>query len=265
MHKRTFSKVNYPMNYFTPRFILRRFEILKQIKEGNTFLEIGAGSLNLTKDLLKFFENGTLVDYNEDVIKIFNNLPVDTINRLNLYIGDFFLINLQNKFDCIVACEVMEHIKNDKEFLKKIYSLLNTNGQVIISVPAKEKFWDTDDEIVGHFRRYEKKTVIKLLLDEHFSNINIISYGFPFINALRFPRIFLAKIQKNNKVCISMEDRSKNSGISPIKKLLKVSSVLINKYSFYPLCIIASFFNSFDFSDGYILTAQKIVSTSKEQ
>ena len=252
------------MKYYTPRFLLRRFEVVKRIKKGNIFLEIGPGSLNLTIDLLKFFKEGTLVDYNKDIIKIYNNLPVHINNRLHLLIGDFMSIDLKNRFDCIVACEVMEHIDNDREFIKKVYSLLNNNGQITISVPARERYWDTDDVIVGHFRRYEKKTVIKLFSEEHFYNINIISYGFPFINVLRFPRIFLANLQRKKKMDHSMQDRSKDSGISPVRKLLSITKVLVNKYTFYPICIIASLFNRCDLSDGYILTAQKY-SIIKEQ
>ena len=245
------------MKYSAPRFLLRRFEIVKQIKRGNNFLEIGPGNLNLSIDLLKYFKKGTLIDFNHDIIIAFNNLPSLITRRLNLLIGDIMTISFNTKFDCIIACEVMEHIENDKEFINKIYSLLNSNGQVIISVPAKKGYWSIHDVIVGHFRRYEKRTVRKLLSDANFKNIKIISYGYPFIIALMVPRILLAYLQKSGKIGKSMHERTKDSGNSPLWKLLSFVRVLINKYTFYPICIMASFFNKYDLSDGYIITALK--------
>ena len=245
------------MKYNAPRFLLRRFEVVKQIKRGGAFLEIGPGNLNLSIDLLKYFRKGILVDFNKDVIKTFCDLPLSTKRRLHLLVGDISTVSFKRKFDCIIACEVMEHIENDREFIRKLYSLLNFNGQVIISVPAKKRYWSIHDVIVGHFRRYEKKTVIQLFSEEKFNNINIISYGFPFIIALMFPRIFLAYLQRNSKIGYSMQERTKDSGSSPLKKLLSIIRFLINKYTFYPVCIIASIFNKYDFSDGIIITAYK--------
>ena len=245
------------MKYYTPRFLFRRYQVLKRIKKGNHFLEIGPGSLNLTEDLLKHYTQGTLVEYNTYVQKIYNGLEKSIRKRLHLVIEDFMRFTSDSKYDCIIACEVMEHVEHDLVFLRKIHTLLNDRGQAIISVPARRKYWAMDDEIVGHYRRYEEKEINEMLLQEKFKDISIISYGFPFINILRWPRIILANAQAKNGMNLSIETRSKHSGISPVRRVLKLFGFLLNKYTVYPLCLISSLFNGYNLSDGYIITAEK--------
>ena len=50
--------------------------------------------------------------------------------------GDFFDIDWGNdKFDLIYINQVMEHIKDPVGYLKRFYELLNTNGNLFITVP----------------------------------------------------------------------------------------------------------------------------------
>ncbi len=98
--------------YYPPRYLFRRHEILKGIKPGQNFLEIGAGNLLLSQELLQFFQNGTLVDYNKQTQILFNKLNVSVQERLQLIISDFLPTVLDQKYDCIVACEVMEHVRD---------------------------------------------------------------------------------------------------------------------------------------------------------
>lgn len=245
------------MQYYPPRFLFRRYEILKRLKKGYNFLEIGPGSLSLTMDILKHYTNGTLVDYNPYVQEIYNGLEKPIKKRLNLVIEDFMLLNINSKYDCVIACEVMEHIEQDAEFLSKIYSLLNNHGVLILSVPSKQIFWSIHDSIVGHLRRYEKQEIINMLSKKDFKNISVISYGFPFINILRWPRILLAKMQAKEKKSWDIITQTKESGLSHHREFPKFLGILCNKYTAYPLCLIASLFNGYDLSDGYIITAEK--------
>ena len=245
------------MKYYTPRFLLRRYQIIKRIKGGHRFLEIGPGSFNLTEDILKHFSKGTLIDYNPYLQEIYDNLEPSIKNNLQFIIEDFMAFQIELKYECIVACEVMEHVEQDRKFLQKVYKLLNNHGQTIISVPARWRYWAKDDEIVGHFKRYEKKEIIEMLLRENFKNVSVISYGFPFINILRWPRILLANMQAKKKEHLSKETLSKHSGVSSVRWLMKLLRIFCNPYTIYPLCLISSLFNGYDLSDGYIITAEK--------
>lgn len=245
------------MTYYPPRYLFRRHEIVKRVRPATSFLEIGAGNLKLSQELLRFFHNGTLIDYNEKTNTLFQYLPPSSRSRLNLIISDFLNYNFQQTFDCIVACEVLEHVPQHHKFVQKMYQLLNKNGQLILSVPSRKKYWSTHDEIVGHLRRYEKEEIIELLRRNKFTNIEIISYGFPFVNILRWATILLAKYNYREKKLWSQEKQSQESGIIDAGILTNLTGILVNKYTCYPFCKFSTLFNKLDLSNGYLITAYK--------
>lgn len=238
----------------TPRYLLRRYEILKNIKPGYNFLEIGAGRLLLSIELLKHFQSGLSLDFDPQLIPRAERLTPEIKQRLTVRNQDFLTLTGDNYYDSIVSCEVMEHIKDDNYFMEKIYHLLKPNGQVILSVPARMKFWSLHDDIAGHIRRYEKKELISLFQKNNFKDIKVISYGYPFINVLRWMRIILAKKDIKKTKHLSQIELTQLSNINNIPYLFRL---ITNKYLFLPLNIISSLFNNFDLSEGYIIVARK--------
>jgi SAM-dependent methyltransferase len=245
------------MTYYPPRYLFRRHEIVKIVRPAKSFLEIGAGSLKLSLELLRFFHNGTLIDYNKNTNTLFQGLPPSSRTRLNLIISDFLDYNFQDTFDCIVACEVLEHVPQHLEFIQKMFQLLSKNGQLVLSVPARKKYWSLDDEVVGHIRRYEKEEIMELLHENKFTNIEIISYGFPFVNIFRRLCILWAKFYYDEKKQWNQEKQSQESGIIQTGRLANLTGILVNKYTFYPLCEFSTLFNKLDLSNGYLIAAYK--------
>ncbi len=60
------------------------------------------------------------------------------------------------KFDTIIYIDVLEHIEQSKEEIRKIKERLNTGGHLIILVPAFQFLYNEFDAKLGHFRRYNK-------------------------------------------------------------------------------------------------------------
>lgn len=54
--------------------------------------------------------------------------------------------------------DVLEHIKDDIDFLKQIENVLTDNGKVFITVPAFNYLWSQNDVNAQHYRRYTTKT-----------------------------------------------------------------------------------------------------------
>ncbi|MCB0208383.1 MAG: methyltransferase domain-containing protein [Anaerolineae bacterium] len=246
------------MKYYPPRYLFRRYEILRGIACGHNFLEVGPGNLQLSQELLRFFDNGMLIDYNPDVENVYHNLSAANKERLQLIIADLtYSAPIREKYDCVVACEVIEHVEHDDCIVKTMIELLNEDGQLIISVPSREKFWSNHDEIVGHVRRYEKKQLIDLLSKQGLSDIEVISYGYPFVNILRWPRILLAALQYRKKNQWSQQKQTQESGLMKSNPLINLIGVFCNQYTTYPLNLVASLFNRYDLSDGYVVFARK--------
>lgn len=76
--------------------------------------------------------------------------------------------------------DVIEHIKDDRGFLRDIYDRVEDEGIGIISVPAYNALWSSEDVVDGHFCRYKKKTLKKILIDSGFQ-ILYINYCFSFL------------------------------------------------------------------------------------
>jgi SAM-dependent methyltransferase len=233
---------------------------MRIVGKGECFLEVGPGDLGLALELISKFTTGTLIDFNTtDVKQIYDSLPETHKQKLKLIIADFSQYNqFESKFDCVVACEVMEHIENDWLFLKRTNALLVEGGQLILSVPAKQKFWSVDDVIVGHYRRYEKQELQEKLTKAGYSQINVISYGFPFQNLIRLGRIALARFQYKEKANWEKEKQSQQSAFMVKRRsYLNLIGLFVNKYTIYPFCVLTSLFNNMDLAEGYVVSARK--------
>ena len=90
------------------------------------------------------------------------NLPKRyNINALNLSFEDFE--SDSNKFDLILLVDVIEHIKDDKKVLKKLFNKLKPFGKMVIFVPACQYLYSPFDRQIGHFRRYSIKSLESIL------------------------------------------------------------------------------------------------------
>lgn len=246
--------------YYPPRYLFRRYEILRRIKPAEVFLEVGAGGLELSQELLRYFNRGKAIDFSPDTLSIYSKLEPCTTKRLIFEVTDVANLLEKNTYDCVVSCEVMEHCEDDKTFLVKICHQLKPQGQLILSVPAHMKFWSVHDEITGHYRRYERQEIIELLQTAGFDNIKVIAYGYPFINMLRWLRALYATKQARVKEQWNRTQQTQRSGINHVPAQVTWLGMLINPYTTLPLNWIARLFNRTDLSEGYIVTAQKKVS-----
>ncbi len=178
---------------------------------------------------------------------------------VKLNIVDFLDWKENHQADAALCFEVLEHIEDDSAALRKIRAWLKEGGHLFLSVPAHMKKWGKDDEIFGHFRRYEKTELLKLLEKNGFETIIFYSYGFPWLNILKKIREVQVRLKppkfdnaagKNAK-----ETGTRHSGVGFFKS--NALGFLFNRITFYPLILIGSLFNHLDLSDGYFVVARK--------
>jgi 2-polyprenyl-3-methyl-5-hydroxy-6-metoxy-1,4-benzoquinol methylase len=99
----------------------------------------------------------------------------------------------ESNANLILMMDVLEHIDNDLEFLKKYKDICKNGSKFIITVPAFNFLWSTHDEFLEHKRRYTIKTLSELVLKSGLtiSNINYY-YG------ILFPLVILMRLFINN-------------------------------------------------------------------
>jgi SAM-dependent methyltransferase len=57
-------------------------------------------------------------------------------------------------FDLVLACDVIEHVADDRGAFRELTRVLRPGGVLIFSVPLHPAHWTVFDDYVGHARRY---------------------------------------------------------------------------------------------------------------
>jgi len=52
-----------------------------------------------------------------------------------------------NQFDCLIACDVLEHVYDDKRALQEVFRILDSNGICIFTVPQKDNLQETYQDL----------------------------------------------------------------------------------------------------------------------
>ncbi len=106
---------------------------------------------------------GKILQTNKTVTALdINNKYLDIIKRKYPSI-DTFEFDLQatstpqrliNRFDSVVAINVLEHMPNMNLALKNIYTMLKPGGKLIVLIPSFQFAYGPMDKNLGHYRRY---------------------------------------------------------------------------------------------------------------
>lgn len=73
--------------------------------------------------------------------------------------GTLNSLNKNDKFDCIIYIDVLEHIEDDATEIRKAVEHLEQGGHLIILSPAFQFLFSPFDKAIGHYRRYNRKTL----------------------------------------------------------------------------------------------------------
>ena len=235
--------------------LLRKLVRNINVKE---YIEFGCGEGHNLKTLSDMGLSGIGIDFSSKALEIARRKKLVNTKLLE---KDF----MQAEIDClntdlVVLLFVLEHIENDDKALEILNSRINNNGYLILSIPAHEILYSSQDKIVGHYRRYNRETIISKLEKYNF-NVEIIQcFGFPVANLYtKLYNIYLSKIIKINTTNIFFQ----NTPISGIRLEKSHFPKIISNISnfFYPVIsqIIKSdtLFLNYDLGTHYIILARK--------
>lgn len=135
---------------------------------GVNILEVGSGDRSFTNQILRN-ANGpidrivsiepspTLFEIHENKYRFPENVSFHMIDLFNMSRDSFGM------FDTALFIHVLEHIKEDREALNKVHELLLPDGKILIEVPALPLLFSVHDEMLGHYRRYNKKILADIV------------------------------------------------------------------------------------------------------
>ena len=118
-----------------------------------------------------------------------------------------------NSIPVICVFDVIEHIKNDKQFMIMLKEILVENGKLLITVPAYNFLWSFEDDHADHFRRYRLKELCNRLIKLGF-NIEYSTYIFSILPILiYFFRTLPNKFKKHHNINNSELQHNQRKGI----------------------------------------------------
>jgi 2-polyprenyl-3-methyl-5-hydroxy-6-metoxy-1,4-benzoquinol methylase len=106
------------------------YQLTKMIPEKSSILELGAGSGAFSKRLYDLGHKITAVDYTQENFRLHGTIPF-----IKLDLNECFSNSFTERYDCIVAIEIIEHIENPRNFMRECKKLLTPNGLLIFSTP----------------------------------------------------------------------------------------------------------------------------------
>jgi SAM-dependent methyltransferase len=68
-----------------------------------------------------------------------------------------------NVLPAVGVFDVLEHVADEREFLRSIHESLRPGGRLYLTAPAYRGLWSDDDMQAGHFRRYTLKRLAAVL------------------------------------------------------------------------------------------------------
>ena len=138
-----------------------------QLREhvGRRVLEAGSGSGTMTRYLLDR-ERVVCVDVDrpfvEELERRYANLPNVDVRWMDLTAADWGPL-AGERFDTVLCMNVLEHLPDDGQVLRRFADLLEPGGRLVLLVPAGHWMYGAIDRAVGHYRRYERAPLRRLL------------------------------------------------------------------------------------------------------
>lgn len=175
------------------------YSIVKEIKhffdKQKLSLDFGAGAGTYAKRLKKQNYKIECIEIDPTLIKILETNDLKVHNGLDSF--------QESSLPQIYSINVLEHIEDDLEILKKFYSLLEPGGKLYLYLPAFPILYSRFDKKIGHYRRYKKKDLTEKLIKAGF-HIDRIGYkdSIGFFAALVFKLILNSETVSKNSISI---------------------------------------------------------------
>jgi 2-polyprenyl-3-methyl-5-hydroxy-6-metoxy-1,4-benzoquinol methylase len=165
---------------------------LKQLQQlnlvGERLLEVGCGYGYFLDEAQPYFRYRAGTDFSPQAVEIART------HADKIYLGGLESIDPDERFDCIVAINVLEHTYNPLQFLQQMKAMLNPGGVVLTAVPNMGSFirffmqkrWPSF-KVPEHTLYFKQDTLLRAFTEVNFDNVQ----AFPFPHA--FPLALIAK------------------------------------------------------------------------
>lgn len=243
-----------------PRFLLRRARVLRMLGGGplGKLLEVGCGAGALLHEMAGSSDEAVGIETSRQARSIAEAIALCGGGKQ--HVVDAPADGWNSTFDLICAFEVLEHIENDHAALQVWVNWLRAGGRICISVPAHRSRWNAGDEWAGHWRRYDRGDVERLVGSAGLELERVECYGFPLGNiteayGARYYRQMLAE----KAATASRAEATSQSGVDRtyyLRRFHRMDS-LIGRGALRVATLLQSMAMGTDLGCGYLVLARK--------
>ncbi|MFC1536423.1 methyltransferase domain-containing protein [Pseudomonadota bacterium] len=201
------------------RATFKRF--LKQMHQrgmtGGSLLEVGCGFGYLLSEARPYFDRRVGTDFSSGAVNRTKAVADD------VYLGGVDAVPDAEKFDCIVAVEVIEHVYDPNRFMAQLAARLKPGGWLVMATPDMGSWWRRvlgshwpSFKLPEHVTYYDQYTLAELFNRNGFDSVRSVPspHAFPLTVVLEKMGIHLSsKVGEANiwipSVVLSMAARLK--------------------------------------------------------
>ena len=174
------------------RFLVRRFK-----PQSTRVLDIGSGDAYLLNTLRQNYRSKEYIGvdnaYDAEILQQLRHsgIPesITLLDHLDPIKKD------PQKADCCLLLDVLEHCEDDRAVLSEVAGGDASAGNALffITVPAFQSLFSGHDELLGHYRRYSRKQLLKLCRSAGF---HVMASGYFFFSLIpaRYLQILFERI-----------------------------------------------------------------------
>ncbi|AYA38097.1 class I SAM-dependent methyltransferase [Hymenobacter oligotrophus] len=212
------------------------FSLVQQLGLAPTasILEIGcSGGPLMLRMRDKGFSNLTGIDISPRAIALAQQRGLPSTSVMDAAHLDFE----DEKFDLIIASDVLEHIEDEAQALREWHRVLKPGGRLLVFVPAFPVLWSQHDVVNHHFRRYTRETLLAALRTSAFG----VSRSSYWNGALFAPALLVRSLQRLLQPSKAQSQATNASGDlaalpkplnSTLLGLLRLENAVLNRLNF---------------------------------
>lgn len=182
-------------------------QIAESLEMVGRVLDVAAGTGAMSLRLHDMGFQVTATDIVEKNFRLHGSIPF-----INANLNELFSQKYTERFDMIVAIEIIEHLENPRNFIRECFNLLNPNGKLILSTPNIDSpasianyirsgtfLWHGESEyqVDGHITPISQRQIRQIVSETGFVYRKECTYGDAEKNINGSPRLkFLARLIK---------------------------------------------------------------------
>ena len=147
----------------------------------------GAGNGIIGLSTFDFFEGS--IEVSLDLID--TGYRKDTIRDSSRNLRYMRKPELGKKYNILMAIDVVEHINDDKGFLRLLERHMEKGSLLILAAPALEMLWSSHDIYLEHYRRYDLHSLESICAT---ANLKTLDSGYLF--SITLPIVLIIRIIK---------------------------------------------------------------------